>query len=171
MIEGAEEFFAIVDVIDIPPSSAINRLHESVFTDVAENRVPVEWILKIAHGAVGGSFRVFLVGQDNGWRNRNAEFSGESVVEKLVVGRPPEGIVNDDGAVEGGVFEVGAVERDVVGDAVDDDGVWRRLVEVDGAGFNELGMDAGILRALMCSTSAPGKLFSMPNRTPIFFIP
>jgi hypothetical protein len=22
----------------------------------------------------------------------------------------------------------------------------------------------------MCSTSAPGKLFSMPNRTPIFFM-
>src|SRR3569833_914788 len=27
------------------------------------------------------------------------------------------------------------------------------------------------LRALMCSTSAPGKLFSMPNSTPIFFMP
>src|ERR1700751_3466215 len=26
------------------------------------------------------------------------------------------------------------------------------------------------LRALMCSTSAPGKLFSIPNRTPIFFM-
>src|ERR1017187_8021755 len=27
-----------------------------------------------------------------------------------------------------------------------------------------------IFRALMCSTSAPGKLFSMPKSTPIFFI-
>jgi hypothetical protein len=27
-----------------------------------------------------------------------------------------------------------------------------------------------MLRALMRSTSAPGKLFSIPNRTPIFFM-
>jgi hypothetical protein len=28
-----------------------------------------------------------------------------------------------------------------------------------------------MLRALIRSTSAPGKLFSIPNRTPIFFMP
>ena len=39
-----------------------------------------------------------------------------------------------------------------------------------GAGLDELGLMPSMLRALMCSTSAPGKLFSMPNRTPIFFI-
>ena len=67
----------------------------------------------------------FLCGQDDGGRHGDAEFFGERVVEKLVVGRPPEGIVDDERAVEGGVFQEGAIERNVVGDAVDDDGVAR----------------------------------------------
>jgi hypothetical protein len=53
--------------------------------------------------------------------------NGQRVVEELVVGRPPEGVVDDDGSVEGGVLEKGAVEGDVVGDAVDDDRVARGL--------------------------------------------
>ena len=160
-----------MDVVDVAPAAAVDGLHESVLADVGEDAVPVERILEVAHGAVGGALGMLLVGQDHGGRHGHAELGGERVVEELVVGRPPERIVDDDGAVERGVLEKGAVEGNVVRDAVDDDGVGRRLVEMDGAGFDELGVDASMLRALMCSTSAPGKLFSMPNRTPIFFMP
>ena len=142
LIVCGEEFRAIVDVVDIAPAAAIDGLHESVFADVVENGIPVERVFEIAHGAVGGAFGVFLVRQDDGGRDGNAELCGEGVVEELVVGGPPEWIVDDDGAVERGVLEVGAVERDVVGDAVDDDGVWRGLVEVHGAGFDELGSES-----------------------------
>ena len=162
---------AIVDVVDIAPSAAIDRLHESVFTDVGEDRVPVERILEVAHGAVGGAFRVFLVGQDNGGRDGDAEFGGEGVVEKFVVGRPPEGIVDDDGAVERGVFEVGAIERDVVGDAIDDDGVGRGLVEVDGAGFNELGVDAVDIAGIDVFDERAGKTVFHAEQDTDFFHP
>ncbi len=40
------------------------------------------------------------------------------------------------------MLEVGAVEGDVVGDAVDDDGVGSGLVHVRRAGLDELGVDA-----------------------------
>ena len=92
----------------------------------AKTAVPVERVFEVAHGAVGGALGVSLVGQDHGGRNGDAELFGQGVVEELVVGRPPEGVVDDDGAVERGVLEEGAVEGDVVGDAVDDDGVARR---------------------------------------------
>ena len=84
----------------------------------------------------------FLWGRMTVGGNGYAELCGQGVVEELVVGRPPEGIVDDDGSVERGVLEKGAVEGNVVGDAVDDDRVWRGLVEVHGAGFNELGLNA-----------------------------
>ena len=172
LIVGVEELFAVVDVIDIAPSAAIDGLHESVLADVVENRVPVERIFEVAHGAIGGAFGMFLVRQDDGWRNGYAEFVGERVVEELVVGRPPEGIVDDDRAVERGVLEIGAVEGDVVGDAVDDDGVWRGLCRGGRRRFRRTRLRCRrCCGQLMRSTSAPGKLFSMPNRTPIFFIP
>ena len=82
------------------------------------------------------------MGQDHRGRHGDAQLFGQRVVEELVVGRPPEGVVDDDGAVERGVLEKGAVEGDVVRDAVDDDGVARRSVEVDGAGLDEFRLDA-----------------------------
>ena len=84
----------------------------------------------------------FLCGRMTVGGHGHAQFGGQGVVEKLVVGRPPEGIVDDDGSVERGVLEIGAIEGDVVGDAVDDDGVARGLVELDGAGLDELGLNA-----------------------------
>jgi len=74
-------------------------------------------------------------------RNRD-EFFRRRVVEKLVVGRPPEGVVNKDSAVQRGVLQKGTVERNVVRNAVDDDGIARRAVEVDGAGVHEFRLDS-----------------------------
>jgi len=59
--------------------------------------------------------------------DRHAELGGERVIEELVVGAPPEGIVDHAGTAERGVLEVGAVERNVVGDPVDDHVVSARL--------------------------------------------
>jgi len=50
--------------------------------------------------------------------------------------------MNDAERVERGVLEVGTVKRDVVRNAVDDDGVGRRLVKVDGAGLDEFSLKA-----------------------------
>jgi len=113
-----------------------------VFTDVAENSLPVQWILEVAHGTLGRTLGVLLVRKDDGGRNSNAQLGSERVVEELVISRPPEGIVDDDGTVKGSVLQKGAIEGDVVRDAVDDDGVVCGLVEVNGAGLNEFGGNA-----------------------------
>jgi len=169
LIVCREEFRTIVDVVDIAPAAAIDGLHEAVLTDVFENRIPVERVFEIAHGALGGAFGMFLVRQDDGGRNGNAKLCGEGVVEEFVVGGPPEWIVDDDSSVECGVLEVGAIERDVVGDAVDDDRVWRGLIEVHGAGFNELGSDAIDVASVDVLDERAGKaVFHAEQNTDLF---
>jgi hypothetical protein len=51
-----------------------------------------------------------FVRQQDGGRHGHAEFRRQRVVEKLVVGAPPERVVDDLGAAERGVLEVRAIE-------------------------------------------------------------
>src|SRR6202011_994086 len=69
----------------------------------------------------------------------------ESVVEELVVGTPPERIVDDRGSGQHSVLEVGAIERDVLRNAIYDDVVLSRLIHADAANDDTLG---GHARAL-----------------------
>src|ERR1035441_7774698 len=137
-----EKLLAIVDVMDVAPASAVDRFHEAVLADISEDGIPVERVFEIAHGAVGGALRMLLVGQDDRGGHGHAQLFSQRVVKEFVVGRPPEGIVDDDGSIESGVLQIGAVERNVVRDAVDNDGVARSLVEMYGAGLDKLGLNA-----------------------------
>ncbi len=142
LIVGVEKLFAVVDVVDVAPAAAVHGLEKPMLADVIEHPVPVERKFEVAHGAFVGALGIFLVGQDDRGRNSHTHFLRQRVVEKLVVRRPPEGIVDDDRSIERGVFEKGAVEGDVVGDAVDDDGILRSPVQVHRAGVNEFGLNA-----------------------------
>ena len=84
-----------------------------------------------------------LVRQQHGGRNGDAEFGGQRIVEELVVGAPPEGIVDDLGSREHGVLEIRAIEGNIVRDAVDDDGVAGGLRHLDAARLEMLGRHAG----------------------------
>jgi hypothetical protein len=59
-------------------------------------------------------------GQNHGLGHRDADTPGQHVIEELVVGRPPEGVVDDDRAFRGELLQDGAVERNVLADAVED---------------------------------------------------
>ena len=61
--------------------------------------------------------------QDNGFGDGDAELAGEGVVEELIVGTPPERIVDDDSAAENGVLQVSPIKLDVMRDAINDDAV------------------------------------------------
>ena len=80
--------------------------------------------------------------QDDRGRDRDAHLVRQSVVEELVVGRPPERIVDDDRSVQGGVLQVRAIELDVLRNPVDDDGVFHRLIHADAADLHEFSLDA-----------------------------
>src|SRR4029079_10331167 len=106
LVVGVEELFAIVNVVDIAPAAPVNGLHKSVLTDIGKDSVPVERVLEIAHGAVRGAFRVLLGRKNEGGRDSYADLVGKRVVEELVVRRPPERVVDDEGAIESSVLEV-----------------------------------------------------------------
>ena len=73
LVVGAEELLAIVNVVDVAPSAAVDRLQKSVFADVGKHRVPVERIFEVAHGAFGCAFGKLLVRQDYCGRDGHAE--------------------------------------------------------------------------------------------------
>ena len=74
--------------------------------------------------------------------NRDPEFCRDGIIEIFVVGRPPEGIVDDVAALQHGVLEVAAVIFHFVGNAVDDDAVFRGLVHSRAAQLHEFRGDA-----------------------------
>ena len=69
-------------------------------------------------------------------------FAAYRVIEKFVVGGPPEGIVDYVGALQDGVFQIAAIVFHFVGDAVDDHAVFGGLVHLRAAEFHEFGGDA-----------------------------
>ena len=127
LVVGLEELFRRIDLVHVLPAAAIERLQERRKSDIAEDAVPRKRELQVAHRAVGGADRVLLVGQQDGLGNCHAELLAQREVEELVVGAPPEWVVDDDCAGKRGVLEISAVERYVVRDAVNDDVVGRRL--------------------------------------------
>src|SRR6516225_5485074 len=104
--------------VDVLPSPAAEGFEEGWKADVAENSVPVQGVNQVAHGLLVGVGGKLLVGQDDGARHRDADPGGQGVVEKLVVRTPPEGVIDDDGAAQDRVLEVGAIEGDILRDAV-----------------------------------------------------
>ena len=114
---------------------------------------------------------------DAAWRagapssaRRRRPAGASDVVEELVVGRPPERVVDDDRAVERRrFFRIGAVEGDVLADAVEDQVVALRASR--GRRRRPGPAPPWLLAvALIRSTSAFGKVRSCPKRMPIVFI-
>ncbi len=138
LVVRPEELLAIVNVIHIAPAAAIHRLQESVLAHVGKHTVPIQRILQVAHRPVRGSFGKLLVGQDHGGGHGHAQLGGQRVVEKLVVGRPPERIVDDHRSVDRGVLQIGAIEGNVVRNAIHDHRVAGRLVQSHRADLDKL---------------------------------
>src|SRR5260370_1511090 len=139
-----EEFFLGADLVDVFPTAAGERLEDGRAADVIEETVPIDGIGEVVQGFgsdvdVAG---IALLREENGFGDSEAELRGDGIVEKFVVSGPPEGIVDDVGALQDGVLEVAAIIFDFVGNAVDDDGVFGGLVHARAAELDEFGGDA-----------------------------
>src|SRR5262249_18660457 len=130
--------FGRVDLVNIFPAAPAEGFEKSRETDVVENLLPVQRVDQVAHGLIGGPRRMLLVRQEHGPRNRYANFRRQRVVEELVVGAPPEWIVDDARAAQRGVLQVRAIERNVVRDSVDDDRIPAWLGHLDAADMDVL---------------------------------
>ena len=58
----------------------------------------------------------------------NPKRGDQAGAKKLVVGAPPERVIDNIGALEHGVFEIGAIIGDFVADAVNQDGIFARFI-------------------------------------------
>src|SRR6266436_4779891 len=155
-----EELLRRMHLVHVLPAPARIRLEESGEAHIVENLLPVQRIDQVAHGLVGRALGMLVVRQDHGRRNGHAQAVSQSVVEKFVVGGPPERVVDDDGAVEFRVLQVRAIKRDVLRDAIDDDAVAAGLGHLYSAKFDELRGDALDLHAV--------DLFHQSRRKSIF---
>src|SRR5262245_18923957 len=91
---------------------------------------------------------MLLVRQENRPRHRHARRLRDDVVEELVVGAPPEGVVDHLRPGDGRRLQPGAVERHLVADAIEDDVVARDAILPEGAETHRLGGDAPLAAAV-----------------------
>ncbi len=141
VVDG-EESVAGGDTVDVAPAATVDGLEPGGEARVVKDGLPVERVLEVAeHAGIAG----LLLRKQGCAGDGNAEALGEGVIEEFVVGGPPERIVDDGGTVEDGVLEEGAIEGDLMGDAVDDDAPLGRAVETGGALSDELGADIVVI--------------------------
>src|SRR6266568_8296814 len=98
-------------VENIAPTPAIYRLQKAGEPHVIKQIVPLERILQIAHRPVGSALWKLLMRKNRRPRNRYAKFIGQCIIEKFIVRRPPEGIVDNERTLQCSMFKERAVER------------------------------------------------------------
>src|ERR1700745_830933 len=111
------------------PSSAGKRLENRRPPDVVEQPVPVNRVFQVVKRFRSDVYvaRISLLREQYRLGDGDSQLRRDRIVEILVVGRPPEGIVDDVGAFENGVLQKAAVILDFVRDAVDDNALPTRL--------------------------------------------
>ena len=63
---------------------------------MVNNGLPVERKLEVAQALADDSGDVILLRQQHGAGNCDPELGRQRIIEKLVIGRPPKGIIDDD---------------------------------------------------------------------------
>src|SRR5436305_9855342 len=101
--------------VDVAPAAAVGILEYARQSDIVDDRLPIERVLEVAQTFIVLDARdVLLVRERHRARAGDAKGRGERGVEELVVGRPHEGIADDDRSLEHGVLQEGAVIRNLV---------------------------------------------------------
>src|SRR5207302_3962145 len=86
---------------------------------------------------------------EHGFGNRDAEFCGYGVIEILVVGSPPERIVDDVRSLKDSVLQVAAIIFDFMRDTVDDDAIARGLTHARAAQLHKFSGHAVLCTQLL----------------------
>ena len=120
------------------PSSAGVRFQKGGEAHVMENVIPIQRVNQVAHGLIGSAFGMFLVRQDHGRRNGHTQFVRQGIIEKLVIGSPPERVIDDYCSAEHSILQIGAIEGDVLRNAVYDDPIAARICHLNPTHLDEL---------------------------------
>lgn len=147
------------------PATTIERLHVSRKAGIVEDGFPVEGIFEVTERVFVGIVGHVPGREQYGFRYRNSNMLCEGVVEELLVGAPPERVVDNSRSTDGGIFKESAIEWNILGDSVDNNGVVRgnrlhNLVDANGLGY-----DTGDILAVDAFNESvwKGILLSMQN--------
>ena len=131
-----------MDVINVPPTTAVYRLQERRKPNVRKHRVPIQRELQIPHRPLRRPRGIVLVRQNHRWRRGHAQLRGQRIIEKLIVRRPPERIVDHRRPVQHRMLQKRAVKRDVMRDAVHNHRPRRRPIQPDRPNLHKLRRNA-----------------------------
>src|SRR5215469_2427023 len=137
-----KKLFWRVYFVNMFPSTARMWLQECRKSHVLEDLLPVEGKDQVSHRLLGSVRRVLLVRQDDGGGNRDPQLRRQGIVEKLIVGAPPECIIDDNCSGEDRIFQVGSIKRDVMRNAIDDQRIPARISHSYATDLHGLGRDA-----------------------------
>lgn len=147
-VVSGKELIGRFHFIDVFPAAAEVRLQERGESDVVEDLVPIQRINEVAHRLRRCAIGMFPMREHDRMRDRDPELGGERIVKELIVGRPPERVVDDLTAIEGFVLQPGAVERDIVRDAIDEDVIAGGLGHEDPSDLDVLGANVLLAAAV-----------------------
>ena len=115
LVVGGDQLLQGIDDVDVLPATTSVRFQHRRQACVADDRLPVKRVLQVPERAFVVDLRdVLLVGQHHGLGHGDAQLASQRALEEFFVGLPPEGVVDHDGAHQGGALQVGPVVGDLV---------------------------------------------------------
>src|SRR5579859_894179 len=105
-VVSGEKLFFIVDFVDVFPAAAGKRFEDGGSADVIKEAIPVDRIFQVVErfGSDVHVAGISLLGQENCFRDGDAELCGDRVIEKFVVGGPPKRVIDDVSSLENGML-------------------------------------------------------------------
>ena len=134
-VVGADQFVHRVHFIDVFPATPPRILENCGQTHILDNCLPIEWVDEVAQTFADYARNVLLGRQHQcPWRSQPHRCDQASA-EKLIIGAPPKGVVDNVCALQHRIFQISAVIGYFVADAVDEHRIFARLVHPCAAQF------------------------------------
>src|SRR5580693_1829133 len=109
-----KKVFRILQFIYILPATPCKGFHISRETDVFKNTIPIQRKSKVGKGLIARIGGQVAGRQYYCLRNRHINFSRKTIIKKFFVCAPPERIIDNSCSTKRGIFQKGAIERDIL---------------------------------------------------------
>ncbi len=169
-VVGADQFVHRVHFIDVFPATAPRILENGGQTHILDNCLPIEWVDEVAQTFADYARNVLFGGQHQcPWRSQPHR-RDQAGAEKLIIGAPPKGVVDNVCALQHGIFQIGPVIRHFVADAVDQHRIVARRVHAGAAQFGIFRHHTGVAPVYLFDKGRWKTPFASNNEANLFDI-
>src|SRR5579872_6977329 len=98
-----------MNLVYVLPAAARIGFQESGETHIFKNLVPIQRIHQVPHRLVRRSFGMRMMGEDHCRGYCNPQLRSQRIVEKLIIRRPPERVIDNDRPAKSSILEYGAI--------------------------------------------------------------